>query len=245
MSENYIFGIRSVIETIKSGKEIERILIKKGLKGELFSELNGLIKKHQIPTQFVPSEKIDRVTKKNHQGVIAYLSVVIYQNIEEIIPRLFEEGRNPFILILDQITDVRNFGAICRTAECAGVDAILIPEKGSAQINADAIKTSAGAINYLSICRVKNLVSTIKFLKNSGIRILAATEKAEEIYFKGNFADPIGIVLGSEEFGVSPEVLKISDYLIKIPILGKIQSLNVSVAASIVIYEAVKQRVNE
>jgi 23S rRNA (guanosine2251-2'-O)-methyltransferase len=245
MTDNYIFGIRSVIEAIKSGKEIDRILIKKGLQGDIFAELSGLIKEFNIPTQFVPIEKIDKVTRKNHQGIVAFLSEITYSNIEEIVPKLFEDGKVPFILILDGITDVRNFGAICRTAECAGIDAVIIPSKGAAQINADAVKTSAGALNYLPVCRVNSLHSTIKFLKNSGIRIIAATEKAQELYYKSNFNDPIAIVLGSEEFGVSPDVLKISDYLVKIPVFGKISSLNVSVAASIIIYEAVKQSKND
>lgn len=245
MTDNYIFGIRSVIETIKSGKEIERILVKKGLQGELIAELLDLIKKQNIPTQFVPIEKIDKISHKNHQGVIAFLSSITYSNIEEIVPQLFEDGKNPFILILDSITDVRNFGAICRTAECAGVHAIVIPTKGAAQINADAVKTSAGALNYLPVCRVNSLISTIKFLKNSGLRVFAATEKAKEMYYQSNFCDPIAVILGSEEFGVSPEVLKSSDYLVKIPVLGKISSLNVSVAASVILFEAVKQRQNE
>jgi len=242
MEENYIFGIRAIIEAIKSEKEIEKIIIKKGLHGDIISELMGLIRKLNIPIQFVPIEKIDRVTKKNHQGVLAYISPINYYNIEEIIPDLFETGKNPFILILDGITDVRNFGAITRTAECAGVNTIIIPTKGAAQINADAIKTSAGALNHIKVCRSVNLVKTVKYLKESGIRVIAATEKTNDLYFNYNLKDPIAIILGSEEFGISPDMLKYADYLAKIPILGKISSLNVSVAASIFIYEVVKQR---
>jgi len=244
MTDNYIFGIHSVIEAIKSGKEIEKILVKKGLSGDLFAELLALIKKIDIPTQYVPIEKIDRVSRKNHQGVLAFLSSITYSNIEEIIPQLYEDGKTPFILILDSITDVRNFGAIIRTAECANVDAVIIPSKGAAQINADAIKTSSGALNYMPVCRVNNLISTIKFLKNSGIKVIAATERAQDYYYTHKFDEPVAIVLGSEDTGISSDVLKISDYLAKIPILGKISSLNVSVAASIFMYEVVKQRQN-
>jgi len=244
MEENYIFGIRAIIEAIKSGKEIDKIIVKKGLQGDLIGELLGFVKQLNIPLQFVPIEKINRITNKNHQGVIAYVSAITYYNIEEIIPNLFETGKIPFLLILDGITDVRNFGAITRTAECAGVDTIIIPNKGAAQINADAVKTSAGALNHIKVCRTNNLVKTVKYLKESGIRVIAATEKTNDLYFTQNFKDPVAIILGSEEFGISPEMLKVADYLAKIPILGKISSLNVSVAASIFIYETVKQRQN-
>ncbi len=241
-SDNLIFGIRAVIEAIKSGKNFDKLFIKKGLQGELMQELYALTKLHQIHFQHVPIEKINRITYKNHQGVVGYLSIIDYYNIENIIITLFEEGENPFILILDQISDVRNFGAICRVAECAGVNAIIIPETGSAQINADALKTSAGALNYIKICKSKNLENTIKYLKNSGLKIIAATEKASEYYFNTNYTDPIGIIFGSEDVGISKQLISIADELVKIPVYGNIESLNVSTAVSTIVYEAVRQR---
>ena len=241
--KDYIFGIRAVIEAIKSGKEIDKILIKRGLAGDIYQELFSLVRENKIPFQYVPIEKLNRVTRKNHQGVIAFLSVIIYQDIENIIPALFEQGENPFILILDGITDVRNLGAIARSAECAGVHAIVIPDKGSAQINADAMKTSAGALNYIPVCRSRNLVTTIKYLQNCGLTTVAATEKAKDNYYLHDFQKPLTLVMGSEESGISPEILRIAESWLKVPIVGKIESLNVSAAASILIFEVVRQRI--
>lgn len=239
---DYIFGIHSVIEAINSGKEIERILVRKGLQGELYHKLMDMVHQFNIPMQLVPGEKLDRVTRKNHQGVIAFISPIVYSNIEEIVPALFEEGKNPLILILDQITDVRNFGAIARTAEIAGVHAIIIPEKGAAQINADAIKTSAGALHLIPVCRTKSLNLTVKYLKNCGLKVVAATEKGEKYYDQTSMKDPLAIIMGSEDLGIEASLLKIADEWIKIPQFGQIASLNVSVAAGILIYEAVRQR---
>jgi 23S rRNA (guanosine2251-2'-O)-methyltransferase len=240
---DYIFGIRAIEEAIKSGKEIDKIFIRKGLSGDLFQAFFTLVRENNVPFQYVPPEKLDRITRKNHQGVIAFLSSITYQNIESIIPTLYEEGKTPFILILDGITDVRNMGAIARSAECSGAHAIIIPEKGSAQINADAIKTSAGALHHIPVCRVKSLSAALKFLKESGLFVAAATEKANEIYFHTDFNKPLAIILGSEESGISDELLKRSDVLIKIPLLGNIGSLNVSAAASAIVFEIVRQRV--
>jgi 23S rRNA (guanosine2251-2'-O)-methyltransferase len=239
---DYIFGMRTIIEAINSGKEIEKILIKKGLQGELYRELMDLVHRMQIPVQVVPIEKIDRVTRKNHQGILAFISPIAYHNIEEIIPRLFEEGQTPLILILDEITDVRNFGAIARSAEVAGVHAIIIPEKGSAQINADAIKTSAGALHLIPVCRTKSLSNVVRYLKNSGLKILATTGKGEKFYYDVNMKDPVAIILGSEDLGIEAGLLKVSDEWVKIPQHGRIQSLNVSVAAGIMVFEAIRQR---
>jgi 23S rRNA (guanosine2251-2'-O)-methyltransferase len=241
---DFIFGIHTVIEAINSGKEIERILVKKSLQGELYYKLSDLARKMQIPMQLVPVEKIDRITRKNHQGIVALISPITYYNIEEIIPKLFEEGKTPLLLILDQVTDVRNFGAIARSAEVAGVDAIIIPEKGAAQINSDALKTSAGALHLIPVCRVKSLNMTVKFLKNSGLKIIAATGKAEKFYDETNMKDPLAIIMGSEEFGIEAGLLRIADEWVKIPQSGQIESLNVSVAAGIMIFEAVRQRRN-
>lgn len=240
--EDFVFGTRAVIEAIKKGKTIDRILIKKGLSNELFQELQILMKENSISAQSVPVEKINRITRKNHQGVLAFISPVVFDNIENVLPGIYESGQDPLLLILDQITDVRNFGAIVRSAECAGVQAIIIPEKGMAQIGADAVKTSAGALHHLPICKVNNLYKTIQFLINSGIRIVAATEKGNKLYTEAQLNCPVGIIMGSEDNGISQQILNIADEQLKIPILGKIESLNVSVSAALMIYEAVRQR---
>ena len=240
--EDYIYGTRAVIEAINTGKAIEKVFIKTGLNNELYQQLLSLIKENEIAFQFVPIEKINRITRKNHQGVLAFISPIEFTKIEMLLPVLFESGKEPLLLILDQITDVRNFGAIARSAECAGVDAIIIPEKGMARIGADTIKTSAGAIHHIPVCKVSNLLKTIYFLKDSGIQIVAATEKAEKIYTQGDFKMPVAIVLGSEESGISYSILNIADQKLKIPLFGNIESLNVSVSAALMIYEAVRQR---
>jgi len=242
--ENFIFGTRAVIEAVDSGKQIEKVLITRSNDNELQKELIGILKKHKIFFQFVPFQKINRVTKKNHQGVLAFISPVTFYDIEEIVTRIFEDGKTPFIIVLDGVTDVRNFGAIVRTAECAGVDAILIPEKGSAQINADAVKTSAGALHKLPICRTPSLRISLQKLQNSGLKVISASEKAKNNYYKIDFKLPLAIVVGAEDIGVSKSIISLSDDFVKIPLLGKIKSLNVSVAASILIYETVKQRIN-
>ncbi len=245
MKKNFVYGIRAIIEAINSGQTIEKILLKNNLKGQLFSELYNLAKIHKIPFQFVPVEKINRFTTKNHQGAIAFLSLIEYADIEAITQKLFDEGKLPLFLILDGVTDVRNFGAIARTAECAGVDAIIIRTKGAAQINNDAIKTSAGALYKIPVARVQNLTKTVKFLKNSGIIVVAASEKGSVYHFQHDFTMPSAIIMGSEDRGPSTEMLKIADKVVKIPMLGTIDSLNVANAASIIVYEAVRQRVIE
>jgi 23S rRNA (guanosine2251-2'-O)-methyltransferase len=240
--DNFIYGIHPAMEAMKSGKEIERILIQKGLKGEGFQHLHGLARELEIPVQFVPMEKLNRMTRKNHQGVIAIISEIDYQKIDAVLPMVYEAGEVPLVLILDQITDVRNLGAIARTAECAGVHAILLPEKGSAQVNSDAVKTSAGALYKIPVCRYKSAKETVSFLKASGLSIFAATEKAVEDYNSVAMTGPAAIVLGSEETGISNEFLESADTLIRIPIRGEIQSLNVSVAAGVILYEIIRQR---
>lgn len=237
-----IFGVRAVIEAIQAGKEIDKILIKRDMQSDLSKELFAVLKGTQIPVQRVPVERINRITRKNHQGVIAFISSITYQRTEDLVPFLFEQGKNPLLIMLDGITDVRNFGAIARTCECAGVDAIVIPSKNSVSVNADAIKTSAGALHTLPVCREQNLTQTIKFLKESGFKIVAATEKGDYDYTKANYSDPVCIIMGAEDTGVPYEHLALCDEWIKIPMLGNIESLNVSVAAGILIYEAVKQR---
>ena len=237
-----IFGVRAVIEAIQAGKEIDKILIKRDIQSDLSKELFAVLKGTLIPVQRVPVERINRITRKNHQGVIAFISSITYQKTEDIVPFLFEQGRNPLLIMLDGITDVRNFGAIARTCECAGVDAVIIPAKNSVSVNADAIKTSAGALHKLPVCREANLTQTIKFLKDSGFKIVAATEKGDYDYSKANYRDPACIIVGAEDTGVPYEHLALCDEWIKIPMQGTIESLNVSVAAGILIYEAIKQR---
>ncbi len=239
-----IFGVRAVIEAIEAGKEIDRILVKRELQSELSQELFAALKGTQIFVQRVPVERLNRVTRKNHQGVIAFISAVTYYSVESMVPTLYETGKAPFFVMLDGITDVRNFGAIARTCECAGVDAVIIPSRGSVSVNADAVKTSAGALHTLPVCKEKSLTATINYLKQSGFRIVAATEKAEYAYTKANFQDPICLIMGAEDTGVPYEHLKLCDEWVKIPMLGKIESLNVSVAAGVLIYEAVNQRLH-
>jgi 23S rRNA (guanosine2251-2'-O)-methyltransferase len=237
-----IFGIRPVIEALKSGKEIEKLLIQTNLKSAAAFELKDLLKELEIPFQYVPVEKLNKLTYKNHQGVIGFLSLIAYQPIEQVLPLVYESGKIPLFLILDRITDVRNFGAIARTAECAGVNAIIIPSKGAAQINEDALKTSAGALSKINVCRIDQMKPTIEFLQQSGIQIIACTEKAAKDIYEINYAVPTAIIMGSEEDGISPELLKIADELVNIPLFGEIESLNVSVASGIILYEVIRQR---
>lgn len=237
-----IFGIRTLIEAIQEGKEIDKVFIQKGLRGDLYPELYQLIKDRDIPYSLVPPEKLNRFTRKNHQGVVAFISSITYHNIEQLIPSLYEEGKTPFILVLDRITDVRNFGALARTAECAGVDAILIPARGGAAINADAVKTSAGALHKIPICRAKYLQDDLKFLKESGLKIIGVSEKAKKAYYEETYKEPIALMLGSEEDGISDAYIPLLDEFVKIPMTGSIASLNVGVAGGILMFEASKQR---
>ena len=240
--KNYIFGIRAIIEAVEAGKTIDKLFIQKGLHNDLFSELWKLVRLKRINYKHVPLEKINRLTRKNHQGVFAFISPIDFHNIEDVVPALYEEGKNPLILVLDRITDVRNFGAIARTAECAGVDTILIPEQNAAAINADAIKTSAGALHNITVCRTWNLKLSLQFLKDSGIQLVACTEKTQDNMYKPDYTPPTAIIMGSEEDGVSPEFLKMCDSRAKIPMNGKIASLNVSVATGVILYEVIRQR---
>jgi 23S rRNA (guanosine2251-2'-O)-methyltransferase len=244
-SNNMIFGLRPVIEALKAGKEIDRLFVQNGLKNELFGEMMGMLKKHNVLYQYVPLEKLNRLTSKNHQGVVGYISSIEYHKIENILPAVFEAGKTPLLLILDRITDVRNFGAIARTAECAGVDAIIIPQKGAAQINADAIKTSTGALHKIPVCREENMKKVIEYLRESGLQVIACTEKTSDDYYKVDFTLPVAIIMGSEEDGISSEYLKLADAHAKIPLLGEIGSLNVSVATGVMLYEVVRQRLND
>lgn len=240
-TSDIVYGIRPVIEAINAGKEIDKVLVKKGLTGELVQELLTLLRENGIAPQFVPAEKFGQLGNRSHQGVVAYISPVDFQPIEEVVARLWEEGKSPFIILLDSVTDVRNFGAIVRTAECAGAHAVVFPSKGAARIGSDAVKTSAGALHHMPICRVHSLKSTISYLKLSGIRVVAATEKASTVYTQTNLKPPIAIIMGSEDEGISDNALKMADELVSIPIHGKVESLNVSVAAGVLMYEVNRQ----
>jgi 23S rRNA (guanosine2251-2'-O)-methyltransferase len=237
-----IFGLRAVIEAIKAGKEIDRLLIRQGLQGPLYHELMTEVKKHNISYQIVPLERIELVTRKNHQGVLAWLSLIEFQSIANLLPMIFEKGEDPLIIALDGVSDVRNFGAIVRSADCLGAHAVIIPEKGSARITADAIKTSAGALHSFPVCREKSIVRSIEYLKESGLKVLTATEKTGTDVSKLNIKGPVVLIMGSEDKGISRELISMSDKEVKIPMTGNIGSLNVSVAAGILLYEIARQR---
>jgi 23S rRNA (guanosine2251-2'-O)-methyltransferase len=237
-----IFGTRAVMEAIRAHREIEKLYIQSGLTNDLIKELIYLAKDHGVSYTFIPAQKINRLTLKNHQGVVGILSAIQYASLESIIDKTYSEGKEPLLLILDRVTDVRNFGAIARTAECAGVHAIVIADKGNAPITGDAMKTSAGALSYVPVCRVSDMKKTFRFLKDNGIQIIACTEKAERTLYELDLNMPLALVLGSEEDGIAPPLLKDADYLAKIPMTGHIASLNVSVTAGICLYEALRQK---
>lgn len=236
-----IYGTRAVIEAILAGKDIDKVMVQTGLSNDLIKELVSVARNNQVPVVFVPPEKLKRLSTKNHQGVICLLSSVTFSSVDNLIYKAYQEGREPFFLMLDRITDVRNFGAIVRTAECAGLDGIIISDKGNAPITGDAMKTSAGALNHVPICREKDLKKTIQLLHDNGIRIVACTEKTEQSLYSLNLTGPIALVVGSEEDGISESFLRDADDLARIPLKGKIGSLNVSVAAGIAIYEVLRQ----
>ena len=237
-----IFGIRPVIEAIKAGKQVDRLLVKQGLQGPLYKELMTAVRENNISYQTVPLERIELVTRKNHQGVLAWLSLIEYQKIENLLPMIYESGQDPLILVLDGVSDVRNFGAIVRSAECLGANAIVIPEKGSARITADAVKTSAGALHTFPVCREKSITKAVDFLKKSGLKIVAAAEQGASDLADTKLTGPLALIMGSEDKGISRELMAITDKSVKIPMRGEISSLNVSVAAGIIVYEITRQR---
>jgi 23S rRNA (guanosine2251-2'-O)-methyltransferase len=244
MNTDLIYGTRAVMEAIRAGKQIEKILVQTGLNNDLIRELASVAREKNLPITYVPLEKLNRLysNAKNHQGVICVLSAITYSSLNDLIDFAYSEGREPFFIILDRVTDVRNFGAIARTAECAGVEGIIIGEKGNAPITGDAMKTSAGALNHLPVCRESDLKKTLKFLRDNGIMIVSLTEKAEKSIYDIKFDRPVALIMGSEEDGISDFLLKESDELAKIPLKGKIESLNVSVATGIAVYEVVRQK---
>lgn len=239
--EEYIFGIRAVIEAIKAEKNIDKVFIQKTLQGQLSAELLKLLKEKNINFSFVPVQKLDKLTKKNHQGVIATIPPIEYTDFEELITSSTENGKNPIFLILDHLTDVRNIGAIIRTAECTGVSGVILPKKG-VSITSDSVKTSAGAVFRVPICRVDNLVDAVYFMQGSGFQAIAATEKTNNLIYEVDLKNPLAIIMGSEDKGIAPNLLKIVDNKAKLPMFGEISSLNVSVACGVFLYEVVRQR---
>ncbi len=241
-NNDLIFGAHSIIEALKSGKEFNKILFDKSVNNEFSQEIKYLAKDRNIHIQYVPFQKLNQITRKNHQGFIAFISPITYHKTEDVIPMIYEKGETPLFIILDRVTDVRNFGAIARSAECMGAHAIIIPSRGGALITSDAVKTSAGALHKIPICKEDNLKNTLQLLSDSGIQIVACTEKTEKPISNVDFTPPTAIIMGSEENGISNEYFKFCNEKALIPMQGEIESLNVSVSAGILLYEASRQR---
>ena len=237
-----IFGTRAIIETILAGKTIDKVFIDKAANNPLRKELLSLIKQHQIPYSLAPAVKLNKLTTKNHQGAVAYLAPITLAPLSHIVQSCYEQGKTPLLLLLDGITDVKNFGAIVRTAACTGVDAVVIPSQGSAPIGGEAMKTSAGALAHVPICRVGSLREAIQYLHESGLQIIACSEKATRSLYQTDLNLPLALLLGAEDQGIAPQHLKLADKMIQIPLSGPIGSLNVAVAAAVVLYEHVRQR---
>tara|TARA_R110002049_G_scaffold271188_3_gene448350 strand:- start:1062 stop:1799 length:738 start_codon:yes stop_codon:yes gene_type:complete len=242
-NQTQIFGIRAILEAISAGETIDKVFLQKGLKGELFTELETVLRKHAINSSYVPVEKLNRLTKKNHQGAVAQISPIAFHDLEQLVMSVVESGKTPLFLLLDQLSDVRNFGAIIRTAECTGVNGIIIQKKGGAPVNGDTIKTSAGAVFKIPICKVDHIKDAVFYMQASGIKVIAATEKTNDLLYDVSFTEPCAIIMGSEGRGINPSILKVVDAKAKLPLLGDIESLNVSVACGAFLYEVVRQRI--
>lgn len=240
--ENQIFGIRAIIEAIHSGATVDKVYIQKEASGELMKDLMKVMKRNDINFSYVPVEKLNRLTPNNHQGAVATVSPIGFFDLETLIDDTLTANKVPLFLILDQISDARNFGAIIRTAECTGVNGIIVQKSGSAPVNGDTVKTSAGAVFNVPICKVEHIKDAIYLLQASGIKTVAATEKTDHNIYDVALNSPVAIIMGSEDRGVNPSVLKIVDEKAKLPMLGTISSLNVSVACGAFLYEAVRQR---
>ncbi|MFA0962358.1 23S rRNA (guanosine(2251)-2'-O)-methyltransferase RlmB [Roseivirga sp. BDSF3-8] len=240
--ENMVFGTRAVMESIEAGKEVDKLFVQKNLSNDLIKELIQTARRFHIPVSKVPVEKLNRFTRKNHQGVVAFLSAITYASLDNVIDKAYARGDMPLLVVLDRVTDIRNFGAIARSAECAGAHALVIPAKGSAAVNSDAVKTSAGALNHIPVCRVDNLRRTLMYLQDTGIKVVACTEKADHMLYDVDFTEPAAILMGSEEDGIAPELIQQSSDHVKIPLSGQIGSLNVSVATAVSLFEVVRQR---
>jgi 23S rRNA (guanosine2251-2'-O)-methyltransferase len=242
--ENQIFGIRAIIEAINAKKEIDKVFVQKEAQGDLMQDLMKTMKRNNINFSYVPVEKLNRLTPNNHQGAVATIAPISFVSLETMVESVIESGKKPLFLILDQLSDARNFGAIIRTAECTGVDGIIIQKQGSAPVNGDTVKTSAGAVFNVPICKVDHIKDAIFYLQGSGIKTVAATEKTEHHIYDINLNEGLAIIMGSEDRGVNPSVLKIVDEKAKLPMFGTIESLNVSVACGAFLYEALRQRLN-
>lgn len=240
--EDIIFGIRPVLEAIEAGRGIEKIYFRKGAEGQLLGELREICRARHLATQEVPVEKLNRLTRGNHQGVVARIATIDYADLHEVLAAI-PEDQTPLVVVFDGVTDVRNFGAIARSAECAGAHALVVPVKNMAPVNAEAVKSSAGALNRIPVCRVGSIRNTLMALKNEGLKTVAATEKSNTLLFEADLTGPVAIVMGSEDTGISKEVLKLCDVQLAIPIVGTIESLNVSAAAAVMLFEAVRQRI--
>jgi 23S rRNA (guanosine2251-2'-O)-methyltransferase len=237
-----IIGRQPLIEAINSGRAVDKILLQKGATGEIIHTIRELAKQHHIPVQYVPVEKLNSITRANHQGVVAFVALVQYMNLQEVIDHVVSEGQTPLFIILDGITDVRNIGAIARSAVCCGAQAIIIPDKGVGALNEEAMKSSAGALEKINVCRVNSLMKAVDDLHLNGIKVLASEMTAEKYIFELQLKEPLAIVMGSEEKGVYPALMKICDEKFAIPMAGNFESFNVSVAAGIILYETLKQR---
>ncbi|WP_026706236.1 23S rRNA (guanosine(2251)-2'-O)-methyltransferase RlmB [Flavobacterium soli] len=240
--EHQIFGIRAIIEAIQAGKEVDKVFLQKDAQGELMKDLMKVMKRNNVNFSYVPIEKLNRLTPNNHQGAVATIAPIAFQKLEDLVEKVLESGKTPLFLILDQISDARNFGAIIRTAECTGVNGIIVQKAGSAPVNGDTVKTSAGAVFNVPICKVEHIKDAIFFLQGSGIKTIAATEKTDENIYDLSLNEPLAIIMGSEDRGINPSVLKIVDEKAKLPMFGTIGSLNVSVACGAFLYETVRQR---
>jgi len=239
-----IYGIRAVMEALQSNSPINKIYLQKGLQGDLFKELEYVARKMSVSISYVPLEKLNKFTKNNHQGAVADISPIAFRNFEELIEEIIAKNDAPLILLLDAVSDVRNFGAIIRTAECSGVDAIVIPKSGSAPINNDTVKTSAGAVFNIPIAKVDHLKDALFYLQSSGVTLLGATEKSEKLLYDVDLSGSLALVMGAEDKGISPSILKMMDHSAKLPMKGEISSLNVSVACGAFLFEVVRQRLS-
>ena len=239
----YLFGMHPVMEAVKAGRKFDKVLLKQGLEGPQFRELMEVLKEFDIPFQFVPAERLNRAVRGAHQGVLAYISQIEYIDIEQLVTNALARSESPIIVILDGVSDVRNLGAVARSLECAGGSGIIVPAKGGAAINAEAVKASAGALMRIDTCKVPNLRVAAYYLQQSGFKLIAATEKTEDLLYDADMTGPCAIIMGSEGKGISQSMLDLADVKVAIPMAGEITSLNVSVASAIVMYEAVRQRI--
>ena len=244
MADNLVFGIRPVAEAVEARRQIERIYVRRGAEGQLMNELRDLCFRHRIRIQEVPVEKLNRLVKGNHQGVVAQMASIEYVGLEDLLARV-PDDETPLLVLFDGVTDVRNFGGIARSAECAGAHGLIVPLKNAAPVNADALKSSAGALNVIPVCRVGSLRNTVKALQAQGFQAVAATEKSRKLLYDADLRKPTVIIMGAEDKGISRELLNLCDEQLAIPLIGRIESLNVAAAAAVMLFEAVRQRTGD